>query len=97
MQPANIQTMTVEQFDEWVYLPENINTNYEYIGGDIIPVVSNSKSSAIAGEIIYLIKAHFRSKKMKGLVTVPDGGYIIGGERYMPMLPIHHMKKRPVR
>ncbi|MDZ4672654.1 MAG: Uma2 family endonuclease [Phototrophicales bacterium] len=95
MQPTHIQTMTVEQFDEWVYLPENITTNYEYIGGDIIPVVANNKSSMIAIEVAFVIKDYLRKNKLKGIVTGSDGGYIIGGERYIPDVAYTSHEKAP--
>lgn len=81
---ATTNHMTVEQFDEWVYLSENITTHYEYIGGEVIAVVAKNKSSAIAGEVIYHIKDYLKKKKLKGLVTGADGGYSIGGGRYIP-------------
>jgi Uma2 family endonuclease len=95
MQPAHIQTMTVEQFDEWVYLPENITTNYEYIGGEIISVVANNKSSTIAIEVAFVIKDYLRKNKLKGIVTGSDGGYIIGGERYIPDVAYTSHEKAP--
>ncbi len=95
MQAIKTPTMTVTEFDEWVYLPENINTHYEYIGGEIVQVVSNQKSSRIAGEVIYRIKDYLHRKKMKGLVTVPDGGYIIGAERYIPDVAYTSAQKAP--
>lgn len=92
---ATTNQMTVEQFDEWVYLPDNITTHYEYIGGEIIAVVSNNKSSAIGGEVIFRIKDYLKKKKLKGLVTVPDGAYIIGGERYIPDVAYTSHDKAP--
>lgn len=76
--------MTAEQFDQWVYLPENITAHYEFINGVAVHTLSSHKSSTIAVEINYLIKDYLRKKKLKGLVTGSDGGYIIGTERYIP-------------
>lgn len=80
----NIAPMTVEQFDEWVMLPNNIGMNYEYIGGEIKPVVAHGYSSRITAIIIYEIIAYLRRTGAEGKVTAPDGGYQIAGERYIP-------------
>ena len=87
--------MTVTKFDEWVYLPENINTHYEYIGGEAIQVVSNNKSSHIAIEVAFLIKDYLRKNKLSGLVTGSDGGYIIGAQRYIPDVAYTSSQKAP--
>lgn len=42
------QVMTVEEFDEWAFLPENRDKRLEYIGGEIIDVTSNAYSSELA-------------------------------------------------
>lgn len=36
------QQMTVEAFDQWIFRPENAELSFEYIGGEIIEVVSNN-------------------------------------------------------
>jgi Uma2 family endonuclease len=73
--------MTIEEFDKWVFLPENLDKSFEFIGGEIVEVVSNNYSSEIAGEMLFQIKLFLRENKLKGHVTGADGGYIVSGER----------------
>lgn len=78
------QTMTVEEFDQWIFRPENVTKSFEYIGEAIIEVVSNNYSSQIAFEVGFYIKLHLKQKKIKGYVTGADGGYQVKHERYIP-------------
>jgi Uma2 family endonuclease len=76
--------ITVEDFDEWVFLPENADKLFEFIGGEIIEVPSNPYSSEVAYEIGFHIKLFLRKKGVKGHVTGEAGGYMVSGERYAP-------------
>lgn len=76
--------MTVEEFDKWVFLPENADKSFEYIGEEIVDLVSNNYSSLIGGEILYHIKHFIKMNKIKGYVTGADGGYQVMEERYIP-------------
>ncbi|MDX2077651.1 MAG: Uma2 family endonuclease [bacterium] len=80
----NITPMTVEQFDEWVMLPENIGMDYEYIGGEIKSVVAHGYSSRVTAIVIYELMAYMRRTGIQGKVTGADGGYQVAGERYIP-------------
>jgi Uma2 family endonuclease len=64
-------------------LPENAERLFELIGGEVIEVVSNGKSSAIGAYICGVIAVFVRQHKL-GFVTGADGGYYIGDERYIP-------------
>lgn len=75
--------MTVEEFDQFVMLPENAERLFEYIGGEVVEVVSNQRSSAIAYTLGTFIKMYLMRNKI-GFVTGADGGYVIAGERYIP-------------
>jgi Uma2 family endonuclease len=75
--------MTAEDFDRWVTRPENVDRDCEFIGGEIVEVVSNNYSSKITGLIIgYLVL--FVTPRQLGDVTVTNGGYMVNSERYMP-------------
>ncbi|MBI5958620.1 MAG: Uma2 family endonuclease [Chloroflexi bacterium] len=74
---------TVEEFDQWVMLPENTNRRFEYIGGEIVEVVSNNYSSAVGALILAEIVVYVKRQKL-GYVTSADGGYRVAGERYIP-------------
>lgn len=75
--------ISVAEFDEWVHRPENIEHNYEYIRGEIVAMVSNSKSSKIGSIIGGFIAVHVHNNDL-GHTTGADGGYQIGDERYIP-------------
>ncbi|MEM9951560.1 MAG: Uma2 family endonuclease [Chloroflexota bacterium] len=76
--------MSVDTFDEWIFLPENDGLSYEYIGGEIVEVVSNNYSSKIAFEIGFHIRLFMKENNLEGHITGADGGYVIAGERYIP-------------
>jgi Uma2 family endonuclease len=86
--------VTVEEFGQFVMLPENAERLFEYIGGNIVEVVSNSKSSKlglfIGGKIITFVVEHGL-----GRVTGADGGYIVAGERYIPDVGFISLQKQP--
>lgn len=39
------KAMTISEFDNWVLLPENSDTSYEYIGEEIVEVTSSRIST----------------------------------------------------
>lgn len=86
---------TVEEFERFIYEPENISREFEYIGGEIVSVVSNNYSSEIASIINFYIRLHLKENKMGGRVTGADGGYIIAGERYIPDVAYVSQEKQP--
>ena len=79
----DVQNISVAEFDEWVHHPENIEQNYEYIRGEIVEVVSNSKSSKIGSILGGFIAVHVHKNDL-GHTTGADGGYQVGDERYIP-------------
>ncbi len=89
------QKMAVAEFDIWVHLPENIDQEFEYIRGEIVPVVSNSKSSKIGLLIGSYITVHVESHD-SGHTTGADGGYQVQGERYIPDVGFVSKKRMPV-
>lgn len=72
--------MTVEEFDRFVTLPENADRLFEFIGGE---VTSSQRASAIAYNLGFLIRLHWRTNNVAGLITGADGGYEVAGERYI--------------
>jgi Uma2 family endonuclease len=77
------QSMTVEEFDRFVDLPENASRLFEYIGGEVVEVVSSARSSKIALRIGYFIIGYLLQHDI-GHATGADGGYRVGIERYIP-------------
>jgi len=87
--------VTDEEFDRFVMLPENRDRNFEYIAGEIVEVVSNSKSSSTAGKLIGRVSVHVDDNHL-GRVTGADGGYMVFGEKYIPDVAFISNKRQPV-
>ena len=75
--------VTSAEFSAFVNLPENRDRNFELIGGEIVPVVSNHFSSRMAMRIASYIHMYLSQNDI-GETTGADGGYIIGKDRYIP-------------
>lgn len=86
---------TAEEFDEFVLLPENVQRNFELIGGEIVEkMVSNSYCSIIESRINRLL-GNFVEEHDLGWITSPDGGYNVAGERYIPDVAFLSRKRHP--
>lgn len=75
--------ITVEEFEEYVNLPENADLRFEFIDGEIIEVPSNAYSSEIAAQIIRHLGNHVYPSRL-GRVTGEGGGYKVAGARLAP-------------
>lgn len=80
--------MTVEEFDRFVTRPENADRLFEYIGGEVIEVVSNQRSSSVGYWLGVCIGMYLLQHDAGRVVTGADGGYMIAGERYIPDLAL---------
>jgi len=93
------QTLTLEAFEAIVSLPENADKRFEWVGGEIVEVPSNTIVSEIAIQIAFLIKLFLHQNHLKGHVTGEAGGYQIGDERYAPdvayVSPLRQEKMSP--
>lgn len=85
---------TVEEFDAFVELPENTKKLFEFIGGDIVEVPSNTYSSKISITIATYIRM-YTFKHDIGHVTVEQGGYIVMDECYAPDVAFISYAKQP--
>lgn len=88
------QHLTVEEFDNVVLQPENRDRMLEYVGGEIIEVVSNNYSSEVAASILTEIGGFVKKNKL-GRVTGADGGYRVSGERYIPDVAFVSKARQP--
>jgi Uma2 family endonuclease len=86
---------TVEEFDNFAALPENAERRLEYVGGEIINVVSNSYSSEVAVNISFFIKLYLRQHEIGGHITGADGGYMVAGQRFIPDVAFISQAKQP--
>lgn len=73
--------MTVAEFDMWA--STQYDRHYEFIGGEVVEVVSNSLSSRVTFRIGGLLFAYLQAHPI-GEATSADGGYMVNGERYIP-------------
>jgi Uma2 family endonuclease len=87
--------ITVEEFDEWVELPENADKLFEYIGGEIVEVPSNPYVSSIALRIGRYVGGYVDDRDL-GYVTGEAGGYMVSGERYAPDVAFLAKDKGPL-
>ena len=74
--------ISLEEFETFIQQKADQNIDYEYIAGEIVPVVSNNYSSVVAMLIGGMISVHVYHNQL-GYVTGADGGYVIGDERYI--------------
>jgi Uma2 family endonuclease len=88
--------MSVDEFEKIAALPENIDKHLEYIGGEIVEVVSNSEASEIAMRVGAKISNHVEAHQL-GRVTGADGGYKVSGEDYIPDVAFIANARQPKR
>lgn len=78
------QIVTVEQFDEFLALPENADKDFELIAGEIVEVPSNTRSSEVSITIATYFKMYLIQNNIEAYITGEAGLYQIGNERYAP-------------
>jgi Uma2 family endonuclease len=88
------QKRTVAEFDEFVLLPENIDREFEFIGGRIYDTLSSPLSSATAVRIAGFLGNYLLSNDI-GHLTGADGGYIVASERYIPDVAFISYTRQP--
>jgi Uma2 family endonuclease len=93
----SVQTrMSVEEFEKIAALPENAHKRLEFIGGEIVEVVSNSDASEIAANLLAEIQVFVKAHHL-GRVTGADGGYRVSGEDYIPDVGFISKSRQPQR
>jgi Uma2 family endonuclease len=85
---------SVEEFMKIALAPENADRRLQLIDGEIVEVVSNNKASEISGNLIISIGGFVKPRKL-GRITVPDGGYTIEGEQYIPDCAFVSYERQP--
>jgi Uma2 family endonuclease len=78
-----VDAFTVEDFDQFIQLPENADKIFEFIRGELFEVPSNPFSSYISGRVFRRV-ANFVEDNNLGYTTGEAGGYRVFGERYAP-------------
>ncbi|SRR5581483_640910 len=93
----SVQTrLSVEEFERIAALPENAHKRLEFIGGEIVEVVSNSDASEIAANLLAAIQVFVKAHNL-GRVTGADGGYRVSGEDYIPDVGFISKSRQPQR
>ncbi len=90
-----VKHFAVEDFEQFVELPENADKLFEYIGGEIVEVPSNAFASEISSIILYFLMQFVREKKIAGHITGEAGGYMVSSERYAPDVAFISAIKQP--
>jgi Uma2 family endonuclease len=75
--------LTVDAFEQWAIEPAQVERNYEFIAGEIVPVVANQFSSVIANIIGGYLMIFVKQNRL-GWVTGADGGYRVNQDNYIP-------------
>jgi Uma2 family endonuclease len=77
--------MPLAEFDLWVLQPENIDTEYEYICGEVVRrEVSNGWAAMIGARLASWIALHVRQHRL-GYSMAGRAGFRLGDERYVPI------------
>lgn len=79
------KTLTIEEFEQFVDRPENIDRDFELIHGEIVEVSpSKDRQTVIAARFIYFIGAHVIPNDL-GHVIGADGGFkLTDGDFFEP-------------
>lgn len=77
------QAMTIQEFEDFVFHPDNVDRHFEFMAGEIIDMVANSYSSIVAARILSKLGVHVMDNDL-GHILGADGGYQIGDDRYIP-------------
>lgn len=91
---VQIGYVTVEEFERIAAQPDNADKRLEYIGGEIVEMVSDNYPSLIAlrlgGRVMIYVEEHDL-----GYALGADGGFMVSGERYMPDIGFISKQKQP--
>jgi Uma2 family endonuclease len=85
---------TLEEFLQFISLPENDDRLFEYIEGEIVEVVTNNYCSLVAARILGRIITYVESRGL-GYVTGEAGGYQVGDHRFMPDVGFISKQRQP--
>jgi Uma2 family endonuclease len=78
--PPKTGLMTVDEFLEWVNLPENTDKRWELIEGVPVEMPPSSKINTVIEGIIITFLNYWVMERKLGYVSVPDGGYRISSK-----------------
>lgn len=88
------QAITIQEFEDFIFHPDNISRHFNFLAGEIIQKVSNSYSSIIGARILMRFGIHLSNNEM-GHVLGANGGYQIGDDRYIPDVSYISYQRQP--
>jgi len=88
--------MTIEEFERFIYQPENHDRLFEFVDGQPIEKVSSPYHSSIAVNVMFQIQLFVRENNIESHITGAGGGYQIAGECYIPDVAYMPATKQPV-
>lgn len=88
------QRITLDEFEEFTERSENVESLFEFIGGEIVEVPSNPYVSKIAGTIFGELYIYLKSNDL-GHLTGEAGGYMVSGDRYAPDVAYISYERQP--
>jgi len=84
----------LKEFERFIALPENADRRFEFMGGEIVEVVTNYYCSRIAARILSRINTYVEEHEL-GYVSGEAGGYVVGDDRYLPDVGFISTKRQP--
>jgi len=91
---TQMRLVTLEEFFDFIQRPENVDRDYELVGGRVIEVVSDQYASRVTARIIRYLDTFVDDNNL-GRVTGADGGYMIVGNPYIPDVAFISFEKQP--
>jgi Uma2 family endonuclease len=76
--------LSVDDFEAFISLPENIGRRFELINGDVVEMPSNTFVSIITARIIYFLQHWILQNDIEGYISGADGGFNIHGQILAP-------------
>lgn len=91
---AERKIVSLEEFEQFVDLPENAEKLFELVGGEIVEVPVCWHNSVIASRFIGELYSAMRADN-SGHITGEGAGYEVSGECYVPSAAFISLKRQP--
>jgi Uma2 family endonuclease len=87
-------TMTIEEFEAFALLPENLDRRLEYVNGEAFELRLSHQSSVVSASFGAYLLGFVRPRDL-GFVTGAGGGYRIAGSDFIPNCAFISKQKLP--
>jgi Uma2 family endonuclease len=79
------KSMTLDEFERFIELPENEDRLFELVNGEAVEKLPmNPDASEIAHLVAFHIQLYLRQHHLIGHITGEQGGYMVDGQPYAP-------------